>query len=137
MEKMNLELPAMYGDHHVIDVRRILSNIAGVEDVYASSGFQVVEISYDPEQTSPEEITAPLEKAGYTSEFDLPVEQSVPATEQKEGAYFRHTAAFKETNNTVIFGQQVHYQRSPLWPCPGMGALKPADLIVEKETKDG
>jgi copper chaperone CopZ len=137
MERMTLELPAMYGDHHVVDVRRILLGLEGVEEVYASSAFQAVEIGYDPEQTSPEKITAPLDEAGYTSEFDLPVEQSIPANEQKETAYFRHTEAFAETKNTVAFAQQVRYQRSPLWPCPGMGPLKPAALIVEEEESDG
>jgi copper chaperone CopZ len=134
---MTLELPAMYGDHHVVDVRRILLGLEGVEEVYASSAFQAVEIGYDPEHTSPEKITAPLDEAGYTSEFDLPVEQSIPANEQKETAYFRHTEAFAETKNTVAFAQQVRYQRSPLWPCPGMGPLKPAALIVEEEESDG
>lgn len=137
MERFTLELPSMYGDHHVIDVRRILMGIKGVESVYASSGFQVAEVTYDPEITSSEKLTASLEKAGYTSDFDLPVEQSIPATEQKEKAYFRHTEAYAETQNTVGFAQRVSYQRSPLWPCPGMGALKPAALIVDKETKDG
>lgn len=136
-ERMNLELPAMYGDHHVVDVRRILLGIEGVEDVYASSAFQAVEVGYDPEVITPEEITAPLDEAGYTSDFDLPVEQSVPATEQKEKAYFRHTEAYAETKNTVGFAQVVRYQRSPLWPCPGMGPLKPAALIVEEEESDG
>ena len=41
MKTLSLELPAMYGDHHVIEVRRILLEIDGVKDVYASSSFQV------------------------------------------------------------------------------------------------
>ena len=40
MEVFNIDLPAMYGDHHVVEVRRILMDIPGVEDVYASSGFR-------------------------------------------------------------------------------------------------
>lgn len=137
MKTLSLDLPAMYGDHHVMDVRRLLLEVDGVKEVYASSGFQVVEVAYDGRKTTAEEIKAPLEEAGYLGEFDLPVEQSVPATEQKEGAFFRHTEAYAETKNTVGFRQKVRYQRSPLWPCPGMGALKPAALSVEEETKDG
>ena len=137
MERLSLELPAMYGDHHVLEVRRMLLDIEGVDEVYASSGFQMVQVDYDSKKTTAEEIKAPLEKAGYLGEFDLPVERSVPATEQKESAFFRHTEAYAETKNTVGFSQQVRYQRSPLWPCPGMGPLKPAVLPVEKETNDG
>jgi len=43
--KTILELPAMYGDHHVTEVRHILLGLDGVKDVYASSGFRVVETS--------------------------------------------------------------------------------------------
>ncbi len=135
--KITVELPSMYGDHHVIEVRRILLGIDGVKEVYASSGFQAVEVDFDGRKTSEEDLTAALEKAGYSKDFQLPEELSIPATEQKEGAYFRHTAAYEETKNTVGFKQNVSYQRSPLWPCPGMGALKPAVLSVEKETDDG
>ena len=35
MEVLTLELPAMYGDHHVVEVRRILLEIPGVDNVYA------------------------------------------------------------------------------------------------------
>ena len=137
MKKMLLELPAMFGDHHVLEVRRILLEIDGVKEVYASSGFQTVEVVFDGRKTSEESLTAALEKAGYTEEFQLPEEPSIPATDQKEEAYFRHTEAYRQTKNTVGFKQNVSFQRSPLWPCPGMGLLKPAALDVEKEAKDG
>ena len=45
MEVFTIELPAMYGDHHVVEVRRILLDITGVEAVYASRGFRAAEIS--------------------------------------------------------------------------------------------
>lgn len=137
METLSLELPAMYGDHHVTEVRKLLFELEGVEQVYASSAFQAVEVKFDPGVISQEEVTAPLDEAGYTSEFDLPVEQSIPANEQKDTAFFRHTEAYAETKNTVGFAQQVRYQRSPLWPCPGMGPLKPAALTVDEEESDG
>ena len=137
MASLSLELPSMYGDHHVIEVRRILLEFEGVKDVYASSGFQVVEVEYDGRKTSPEDLTAALEKAGYTGDFNMPKELSIPANEQKESAFFRHTEASEQTGNTVSFEQVVRVQRSPLWPCPGMGPLKPATLKVDKENQDG
>ena len=137
MKTLSLELPTMYGDHHVINVRQILLEIDGVNEVYASSCFQVVEVEFDGRKTSEEDLTAALEKAGYTADFDLPRELSIPANEQKENAYFRHTEASEQTRNTMGFEQSVKFQRSPLWPCPGMGVLKPAILKVDKENEDG
>jgi hypothetical protein len=40
MNTLTLELPAIYGDHHVLEVRRILFELPGIEDVYASSNFR-------------------------------------------------------------------------------------------------
>lgn len=137
METLSLELPAMYGDHHVTDVRRILFEIDGVEKVYASSSFHHVEITYDPEKVAPEQITTPLDEAGYTGEFLLPEELSVPATEHKDKAYFRHTEAYAQTKDTVGFRQSVPFQGRPLWPCPGFGPVKPRTLDVDEENSDG
>ena len=137
MANLSLELPSMYGDHHVIAVRRILLDFDGVTEVYASSGFRVVEVEYNSKKTPKKDLVAALEKAGYTADFDLPEELPIPANEQKEKAYFRHSEASEQTGNTVAFEQTVKFQRSPLWPCPGMGALKPAILKVDKETEDG
>jgi len=48
MEKFVINLPAMYGDHHVTEVRRILMGLPGVSSVFASSAFKSAEISFDP-----------------------------------------------------------------------------------------
>ena len=133
MASLSLELPSMYGDHHVQEVRRILLDFDGVNEVYASSGFRVVEVDYNSKKTPKKDIVAALEKAGYTGDFAMALESSIPANEQKESAYFRHTEASEQTGNTVSFEQAVRVQRSPLWPCPGMGPLKPATLEVDKE----
>ena len=137
MASLSLELPTMYGDHHVIEVRRILLEFDGVKDVYASSGFRVVEVEYDSKKTPKKDLVAALDTAGYTGDFAMALESSVPANEQRESAYFRHTEASEQTGNTVGFEQAVRIQRSPLWPCPGMGPLKPATLKVDKENEDG
>jgi len=133
MANLSLELPSMYGDHHVKEVRRILLEFEGVSEVYASSGFRVVEVEYNSKKTPKADLIAALEEAGYTSDFALPEESSIPANEQLESAYFRHTEASEHTGNTVNFEQTVRVQRSPLWPCPGMGPLKPATLAVDEE----
>jgi len=137
MASLSLELPTMFGDHHVIEVRRILLEFDGVSDVYASSGFGVVEVEYNSKKTPKKDLVKALEKAGYTGDFNIAVEPSIPAIEDLKGAYFRHTQATEQTGNTVSFEQTVKVQRSPLWPCPGMGPVKTQILVVDEETEDG
>ena len=79
MEKKSFELPAMYADHHVVEVRRILLETPGVEDVYASSAFQVAEVTYDPDTTSESAIAQKLEEAGYLGDFVVTAEAGKPA----------------------------------------------------------
>jgi len=53
MEKIVLDLPALWADHHVKAVREVLAGLDGVEDVYASSGWKQALISYDPGKIEP------------------------------------------------------------------------------------
>ena len=94
MASLSLELPSMYGDHHVIEVRRILLGMEGVSDVYASSGFRVVEVEYNSKKTPKKELIAALEEAGYMGDFAIATEPSIPANEDVGGAFFRHSEAF-------------------------------------------
>mgnify|MGYP001821146957 FL=1 len=131
MEKTTVELPSMYGDHHVIEVRRILLEIPGVEDVNASSGFQLVEVDYDPEKTDAADIKAKLEEAGYTQELSVSIETGEAAYKGSNGdsrEFVRHTAVFEQTQEGVSFTQEVSYAGRPLWPCPGMGVVKQVEI---------
>lgn len=134
MNKVTLDLPAMYGDHHVIEVRRLLQELPGVDDVYASSGFQVVEVQYDEAKLSLEEINAVLDEAGYLGEIPVTVEQgAVEDRENGDKPYFRHTVAYEQTGKSISFAQQVPFAGRPLWPCPGIGPIK----LVEEEMNNG
>ncbi len=128
MKTLTLELPTMYGDHHVVEVRRILFEMAGVEDVYASSGFRVVEVQYDPAQSGEDQIKEALDKSGYLGDLELPVEQGGAPGDQGENAEgrsrFRHTVAYQQTGKVVNFQQTVPYSGRPLWHCPGIGTLE-------------
>jgi copper chaperone CopZ len=125
MNKYSLELPTLYGDHHVVEVRRILLELPGVQEVYASSCFQFVEVTYDPDQISETEIHARLEAAGYLDELAVPQESGVSNYQDaSHKAFQRHTAAYEGTKQTVSFAQKVSYSGRPLWPCPGFGVVK-------------
>ena len=127
MEIKTFETPALYGDHHVSEVRRILLELKGVSEVYASSAFQVIEVKYDPALIKVEQISACLEKAGYLGEVPMLIETGI-AVEKKEGDnLFRHTAIYESVKGTVSFAQSVDFKKRPLWPCPGLGAVKMSD----------
>jgi copper chaperone CopZ len=131
METLSLELPAMYGDHHVIEVRRILSELAGVKEIYASSSFHTVEVTYDPAQVDADAMRAALDEAGYLDPLEVPLEASESGYLKENGhTFFRHTAAYAQTGKVVGFTQRVSYAGRPLWPCPGMGPIT-ADEMVE------
>ena len=130
MEKKTFELPAMYADHHVVEVRRLLLEIPGVQDVYASSAFKVADVTFDPDKVSEDEITSKLTEAGYLGDFAILQEAGIPATSKNgDGVYFRHTEVYENMKETIGFAQEVSYVGRPLWPCPGMGVIQ----TVEEE----
>jgi copper chaperone CopZ len=125
VETVTIEIPTMYGDHHVLEVRKILQEIPGVQEIYASSCFGVVQVTYDPTLTNDLEIKLRLDNAGYLGEWTMPAEfASAEVKNAEQPKYFRHTEVFETTKNIVSFAQNVSYTGRPLWPCPGMGALK-------------
>lgn len=124
MKTFSLDLPALYGDHHVLEVRRILLEMPGVSSVYASSAFHFVEISYNPDQITEDAIEARLEKAGYLGDLPMPAETGVAAPMKSAGtAFYRSTSAFAASRQ-VGFTQQVPFLGRPLWPCPGIGVME-------------
>ena len=126
MEKILLTVPTMYGDHHVLEVRRILLAMPGVAAVDASSCFQTVEVNYDPTKLSAAQIRARLDDAGYLGELSVPVETGTAVSQETkpgEKTFFRHTAADDQTRQVVSFAQDVPANGRPLWPCPGLGVI--------------
>jgi copper chaperone CopZ len=130
----------MYADHHVTEVRNLLLEIPGVTDVYASSGFQVVEVRYDDTVVEPDDIKRRLEKAGYLGQLPMPAETG-EAVDQANAAtngdrpFFRRTVTYQQTGQSLGFAQNVPFSGRPLWPCPGMGPVwqgpQPATTVDE------
>ncbi len=65
MEKVVLDVPLMWADHHVLKVRQALTQLDGVEDVYASSAWKQVLVKYDPAKVDRARIEQVLAQAGY------------------------------------------------------------------------
>jgi len=128
MQTVTYEIPVVYGDHHVIEVRRILSELPGVKEVYVSSAFHVIQVAYDPKKINDKEIAKKLEAAGYLGELTIPIEVGAkPQGEEGEKPFFRHTHVYETVKQVVSFGQTVGSQGRALWPCPGMEPAKTAD----------
>ena len=128
MKSVTFQVPAMYGDHHVVEVRRVLSAVPGVQDIYASSAFHVVQVTYDEGQTNDIDLQVKLDNAGYLGEWSIHTESNMAVnTVEGQQTFFRHTATYEQLKQTVSFAQNVSYQGRPLWPCPGMGVIKGMD----------
>jgi len=122
----------MYGDHHVVEVRRLILEMPGVEDVYASSGFQIVEVAYDPAKVTADAIRTRLKESGYYGVLPTPVEAGAATyLEKGDRSYFRHTTVNENVRQVVSFAQNVSYSGRPLWPCPGMGSIETKTLEEE------
>jgi len=125
VKTVTYDLPNLYGDHHVLEVRRILLEIPGVVDVYASSAFRMVEVTYDPALTNDLDIAVKLDESGYLGEWSMPMEAGASTyLGDRSRSYFRHTAVYETTRQVVSFSQNVSYTGRPLWTCPGMGVIK-------------
>lgn len=123
MDQFRLSLPRLYGDHHVIEVRRLLLDLPGVRDVYASSSFHLLEVDYDPELTGEEKIREVLDRAGYLGKMEIAVERG-PQAAVEGGIFYRRAETFELAGRAIGFVQQIPDHSRALWPCPGMGAQK-------------
>lgn len=65
MEKVVLEVPTLWADHHVLKVQEALANLEGVEEVYASSAWKQVLVDYEESRTDSSAIEKALAEAGY------------------------------------------------------------------------
>lgn len=120
MKTVTFSLPMMYADHHVTAVHTLLHDFPGIQDLYASSNFHILEVEYDTSEITEEEIREALADAGYLEGITIPEEiGSTPAHESAQ-PFFRHTAVFTQTGNAISFGQEVPEVERPLWPCPGV-----------------
>jgi len=134
MQTLLLQVPTLFGDHHVVEVRRLLLALPGVESVYASSAFQVVEVIYDPEMINDLDISMKLDEAGYLGEWSFPIELGfIKEDSQETDRVTRHTVVYESIKQGVSFSQSVGFSGRPLWNCPGVGVVTSKELIRKME----
>jgi len=73
MKKIVLNVPSMYADHHVLSVRNALNDLEGIEDIYASSAWKQLLITFDPKKIKQPKIEEAMSTAGY------PIDAAEPA----------------------------------------------------------
>ncbi|MBM3187471.1 MAG: heavy-metal-associated domain-containing protein [Chloroflexi bacterium] len=71
MEQVTFKIPALYADHHVLQVRKVLGGIAGVSEVVASAGRKSVAVAYDEGRITAERIAEALRAAGYAPDGEV------------------------------------------------------------------
>lgn len=101
MEKVVIDLPSMYADHHVKRVREVLLNIEGVKDVYASSMLRKVIVSYDSSKVAPSSLEAKLREAGYEPGKELEV-PPLPRNTDDTSPWFKVIKRITQTDRRDI-----------------------------------
>jgi copper chaperone CopZ len=71
MKRIVLEVPGMYGDHHVLRVREVLLGAQGISEATASAARRTVAVKFDEKATSAEAIQETLSGAGYPPDASL------------------------------------------------------------------
>ncbi|MFQ6099654.1 MAG: heavy-metal-associated domain-containing protein [Anaerolineae bacterium] len=102
MEKVVLDVPTLWADHHVLKVRDVLFGLEGVEDVYASSAWKQVLVTYDDARTDQATIEKALAEAGYAAgEGGTPVLVQ-PAEKRRDPRWEVLGARATETNQADL-----------------------------------
>ena len=120
MDRLTLTLPAMYGDHHVTEVRRILGALPGVAKVYASAARQRVDVEYDAGQIDPPAIEGALGARGYTTDGQTPM--LVSARTKMLTEYAVGPGGIEQ------FVERLPALGAPLGACPGFEIRQPGDV---------
>lgn len=123
MTKLELTIPALYGDHHTVAVREIVKKIEGVTDVFASAAAHYLSVTYDPKKVKPEAVIAALAEQGYESGVPEPV--YIPSLGERERSW-RQSDLYAGTSGAMAFSEQTLVRDGrPLWPCPGFDVRSP------------
>ncbi|MFC2029995.1 heavy-metal-associated domain-containing protein [Chloroflexota bacterium] len=97
MEKVTFNIPEMWADHHTLAVRKVLSQVDGVEDVVASSLYKDVLIKYDPDATDSDSLSRALAEAGYEI-AQTPSLPSYPERKDDSSDWFQFQERITETD---------------------------------------
>lgn len=72
VNRVILNIPKLYGDHHVAPIQQALANRPGIEALLASPAHRQIRVDFMPEVVSEPQIRAWLSEAGYSPQDPLP-----------------------------------------------------------------
>src|SRR4030042_6736794 len=72
MEKLQLTIPTLYGDHHTLAVRAVLEKMEGISSLFVSPGRHQIALQFDPKKVKREAIEQALAAQGYEAGGDGP-----------------------------------------------------------------
>ncbi len=102
VEKLVLDVPTLWADHHVLKVRDALAGLEGVDGVYASSAWRQVLVHYDEQKIEPPAIEKALADAGYpVGEGEVPILVQ-PATRLRDPHWAEMDVRGTETNRVDL-----------------------------------
>jgi copper chaperone CopZ len=123
VNKAVFQTPGLYADHHVSAVRERLLSVEGVQTVYASSTFFIVEVTFDETRVTQEFLKAQLQELGYLQEIPMLTESWGVSKRNIPNGTFRHTNNYAALKQTISFQQIVPVSRRAVWNCPGIGII--------------
>ncbi len=98
MKKVALGVPTLWADHHVLKVLGVLNRLEGVEDVYASSAWKQVLVTYDGDMIDQAAVEKVLAEAGYpVGAGEVPV-LAQPTENRKDPQWQEAGMRMTETN---------------------------------------
>jgi copper chaperone CopZ len=102
MNKVVKNVPGMWADHHVLNVRDALFELEGIEELYASSAWKQVLVTYDPGQLDEAAIESKLAEAGYPVDGEGPPILVEPTEIRRDPQW--HVLGFRttETNRADV-----------------------------------
>jgi copper chaperone CopZ len=98
MEKVVLDVPALWADHHTLKVRDALVPLGGVEEVYASAAWKQVLVTFDPKKIKPAAIEKALADAGYPVGAEEAPALTQPTENRKDPKWLALDMRMAETN---------------------------------------
>lgn len=102
MAKVVFDVPTLWADHHVLNVRDALTDLEGVKRVYASSTWKQVLVTYEDGELDDAAIEEALAEAGYpVGEGELPVLVQ-PADKRRDPQWKKLGSRVTETNRVDL-----------------------------------
>lgn len=121
MQTVLFDTPGLYGDHHVLEIRKELSNqLRGISGINASSAFRGVEVTFDENLTSESQIQLLLKQMGYLDEISAP---EINSGADSPFTAFRHMVTYSTVQGTMSFQQDVPIHNQ-VCTCPGLGTFQ-------------